>query len=40
MFMDNGKRKNNVKGNKRERANKGGRPVKEATEKLKYRVTV
>ena len=28
MFMDNGKRKNNVKGNKRERANKGGRPVK------------
>ena len=38
--MDNGKRKNNVKGNKRERANKGGRPVKEATEKLKYRVTV
>ena len=40
MFMDNGKRKNNVKGNKRERANKGGCPVKEATEKLKYRVTV
>lgn len=40
MFMDNGKRKNNVKGNKQERANKGGRPVKEATEKLKYRVTV
>ena len=40
MFMDNGKRKNNVKGNKRERTNKGGRPVKEATEKLKYRVTV
>ena len=38
--MDNEKRKNNVKGNRRERANKGGRPVKGATEKLKYRVTV
>ena len=39
-IMDNEKRKNNVKGNRRERANKGGRPVKGATEKLKYRVTV
>ena len=38
--MDNEKRKNNVKGNRRERANKGGRPVKGATEKLQYRITV
>jgi len=38
--MDNEKRKNNIKGNRRERANKGGRPVKGATEKLKYRITV
>ena len=34
--MDKEKRKNYG----RERANKGGRPVKEVTEKLKYRVTV
>ena len=34
--MDKEKRKNNG----RERTNKGGRPVKEVTEKLKYRVTV
>ena len=34
--MDSEKRKNN----RRERANKGGRPVKGAAEKLKYRVTV
>ena len=34
--MDNEKRKDNG----RERANKGGRPVKGATEKLKYRITV
>ena len=38
--MDNEKSKNNVKGNRRERANKGGRPVKGITEKLKYRITV
>lgn len=38
--MDNEKRKNNVKSNGRERANKGGRPVKGAAEKLKYRITV
>ena len=38
--MDNEKRKNNIQGNRRERANKGGRPVKGATEKLKYRITV
>ena len=34
--MDNEKRKDNG----RERANKGGRPVKGAAEKLKYRITV
>lgn len=34
--MDDEKRKNNG----RERANKGGRPVKSAAEKLKYRITV
>ena len=34
--MDKEKRKNNG----RERTNKGGRPVKGVTEKLKYRVTV
>ena len=34
--MDKEKRKNSVRG----RTNKGGRPVKGATEKLKYRVTV
>lgn len=34
--MDNENRKDN----RRERANKGGRPVKGAAEKLKYRVTV
>ena len=34
--MDKEKSKNNG----RERTNKGGRPVKEVTEKLKYRVTV
>ena len=33
--MDNEKRKNNVKENGRERTNKGGRPVKGSTEKLK-----
>ncbi len=30
----------NVKNDGRERANKGGRPVKGAAEKLKYRITV
>ena len=34
--MDNEKRKDNG----RERTNKGGRPVKGAAEKLKYRITV
>lgn len=34
--MNSEKRKNNGRG----RANKGGRPVKGAAEKLKYRVTV
>ena len=34
--MDNEKRKNDGRG----RTNKGGRPVKGATEKLKYRITV
>ena len=34
--MDNEKRKDNG----RERANKGGRPVKRAAEQLKYRITV
>lgn len=34
--MNSEKRKNDVQG----RANKGGRPVKGATEKLKYRITV
>ena len=34
--MDSEKRKDNG----RERANKGGRPVKNAAEKLKYRITV
>lgn len=38
--MNSEKRKNDVMGNGRERANKGGRPVKGVTEKLKYRVTV
>mgnify|MGYP003199124070 CR=1 FL=1 len=38
--MDSEKRKNNVTSSGRERANKGGRPVKGATEKLKYRITV
>ena len=38
--MDSEKRKNNVMSNGRERANKGGRPVKGVTEKLKYRITV
>ena len=38
--MDSEKRKNDVMGNGRERANKGGRPVKGVTEKLKYRITV
>lgn len=36
IIMDNKKRKED----RRERTNKGGRPVKGATEKLKYRVTV
>ena len=38
--MDSKKRKNNGMNNGRERANKGGRPVKGTTEKLKYRITV
>lgn len=38
--MDNEKRKNNRMNNGREQANKGGRPVKGVTEKLKYRITV
>ena len=38
--MDSERRKNNVKDNGWERANKGGRPVKGVTEKLKYRITV
>ncbi len=38
--MNSEKRKNDVMGNGRERANKGGRPVKGVTEKLKYRITV
>jgi hypothetical protein len=40
MFMNSEKRKNDVMDNGRERANKGGRPVKGVTEKLKYRITV
>lgn len=36
IIMDNEKRKNDGRG----RTNKGGRPVKGATEKLKYRITV
>ena len=38
--MDSKKRKNNGMNNGRERANKGGRPVKGTTEKLKYSITV
>ena len=38
--MDSKKRKNNVMSNGRKRANKGGRPVKGVTEKLKYRITI
>lgn len=38
--MNSEKRKNDVKNNGRKRANKGGRPVKGVTEKLKYRITV
>ena len=38
--MDSKKRKNNGMNNGRERANKGGRPAKGTTEKLKYRITV
>ena len=38
--MNSKKRKNDVMGNGRERTNKGGRPVKGVTEKLKYRITV
>ena len=38
--MDSKKRKNNGMNNGRERANKGGRPVKGTTEKLKYRLPV
>ena len=38
--MNSEKRNNNGMNNRRERANKGGRPVKGVTEKLKYRITV
>lgn len=38
--MNNEKRKNNGMNNGRNRTNKGGRPVKGVTEKLKYRITV
>ncbi len=38
--MNSEKRNNNGMNNGRERANKGGRPVKGVTEKLKYRITV
>ena len=38
--MNSEKRKNDVMDNGRERANKGGRPVKGVTEKQKYRITV
>ena len=38
--MNSEKRKNDLMGNGQERANRGGRPVKGITEKLKYRITV
>lgn len=40
IIMDSERRKNNGMGNGQERTNKGGRPIKSVTEKLKYRITV